>query len=92
MTAILVVERDVKGARDKLRAYKIFVDGRRVGSVRRGGTRETTVEPGVHVVQLRIDWCSSREVEVEIPDGGRSVLRCRPGGGVFTTAVAARYD
>lgn len=79
-SATIVIRRDHIRWRDKLRAYKILVDGRPVGSVRRGGTREITVPPGPHTVQLRIDWCTSPAVDVNVDTGRRAVLECGPGG------------
>jgi hypothetical protein len=75
---VIVIERDGHAQRDRFRRYKIMVDGRRAGSIRRGGRREIPVPPGPHVVQLRIDWCSSPALQVDIPDGQQVVLRCAP--------------
>jgi hypothetical protein len=74
----IVVERDGDARRDKYRRYKIMVDGRRVGSIRAGGRREIAVPPAPHVVQLRIDWCSSPELRVDLAAGQWLVLRCGP--------------
>jgi len=51
--------------RDRLRAYRIFVDGTNVGDVRAGGQVELEISPGRHRVEARVDWCSSTPLSVE---------------------------
>ncbi len=77
--SVIVIVRDGEGKRDAIRRYKIMIDGRHVASIRRGGRREIVVPPGPHVVQLRIDWCSSPALPVDLADGEQVVFRCRPG-------------
>jgi hypothetical protein len=36
------------------------------------------VEPGRHCVQLKIDWCGSPAVDVDVPEGVVQVLDCGP--------------
>ncbi|GAA2760828.1 hypothetical protein [Actinopolymorpha rutila] len=64
--------------RDKWRAYRILVDGVQVGKVRRGESTTVTLTPGTHHVRLRIDWCTSPEVSVDITAGEQSELECGP--------------
>ncbi len=51
--------------RDRLRAYKIVLDGGVVGSVRTGQKVEISVPPGKHRLYLKIDWCRSNVIEFE---------------------------
>lgn len=62
---------------DAVRAYKIFVDGEARGEIRQGGEVSLDVPPGQHVVQLRVDWCTSSEVTVRAGEAP-VVLACRP--------------
>jgi hypothetical protein len=78
---VIVIRRDRGGGRDLLRRYQIEVDGRHLGSIRRGGEWQTRLAPGPHLVQLRIDWCTSPVLRLELATGQRVVLRCRPAGG-----------
>jgi hypothetical protein len=62
---------------DRTRRYRIYVDGILVGDVGNGETKELDLEPGSHLLRLKIDWTGSPEIPVE---GGadRVVVRCRP--------------
>lgn len=83
-TASIVVERKPGGYRDWMRPYKILVDGVASGSVKQGESVTVSVAPGTHSVQLKIDWCGSPTVAVEVPPSGQVALRCSPGGSAFT--------
>jgi hypothetical protein len=48
---------------DAARAYKIYVDGEQKGEIRRDSTEDFFVPEGAHRIQLKIDWCGSREIE-----------------------------
>jgi hypothetical protein len=80
--AVIVIERDRDGKRDALRSYKVVIDGRRAGSIRRGSHREFPVPPGSHVVQLHLDWCSSPTLPLTLATGERVLLRCGSGAGL----------
>jgi hypothetical protein len=82
--ATLRVERDASAWRDRLRAYKIVVDGTTLGSVADGATTDVSVEPGRHTVRFKIDWASSPAVEFAVAEGERVTLRCGPNGGVLS--------
>jgi hypothetical protein len=64
---------------DRTRAYRVLVDGERVGKIKAGETARYAVAAGMHRVQLRIDWCSSPTLEVDVPNGGHVALDCGPG-------------
>ena len=53
-----------------LRAYKILVNGQPVGKVDNGGVLDLPLEPGVHQVSAKIDWCASPPMSVTIASGG----------------------
>jgi hypothetical protein len=42
------------------------------------------VEPGRHKVQLKIDWCGSPAVDVDVAEGAAQVLDCGPRATPFT--------
>jgi hypothetical protein len=63
---------------DRWRGYKVVVDGKPVGTIKAGKTHRATVAAGKHTVQLRIDWCSSPTLEVDVPSGGHVALECGP--------------
>ena len=49
---------------NKLRNYKIFIDGEFVGTIADGEAKDFAVSLGSHTVMAAIDWCSSPNVEV----------------------------
>src|SRR5687767_7984917 len=63
---------------DRLRAYKVLVDGREVGQIKNGQTESFTVEPGRHEVMLKIDWATSPPVTIDATPGATTRLSCRP--------------
>lgn len=63
---------------DRHRAYKILVDGQKVGHISSGETKVFEVQPGEHEVQLKIDWCSSDTLEVDLASDGTATFLCKP--------------
>src|SRR5262249_16466113 len=57
--------------RDRIRAYKLVVDGATVGAVRLGETLDVQVTPGRHRVWMRVDWCRSQKLDLDASDGER---------------------
>lgn len=74
----LVVARAASLGRDMFRAYKIYVGGDVVGEVKRGREARITLPAGDHLVRMKIDWCASPEVRVEITAGSEVRLACGP--------------
>jgi len=48
-----------------LRAYKVVLDGKVIGTIKDGEQVEFDVAPGRHQLQLKIDWCRSNIVDFE---------------------------
>ena len=82
-TSLIRITRAPGGWRDLLRAYSILLDGRHVGRIRRGQTKEVAVEPGEHSVQLKCDWCGSQRRVVRLGAAETAEFSCRPGGGFW---------
>jgi len=55
----LTVVRD-SGYADRLRAYKIVLDGVVIGMIGNGETKTFPIVPGPHSLSLKIDWCGSK--------------------------------
>jgi hypothetical protein len=55
--------------RDRLRPYRVMVDGKRVGGVRNDMTEEFIVTPGEHAVQLKIDFVGSPVLRITVQVG-----------------------
>jgi hypothetical protein len=73
--ATITVRRE-RGFKDMIRAYIVLLDGRHVGDLRQGQeiTLQTTV--GTHVLQLEIDWCSSKPVSFSIGERQNKLFEC----------------
>jgi hypothetical protein len=60
--------------RDRVRAYKVLIDGNTVGKVRNGETADFAVASGRHTVRLKIAWSGSPERVVEVRPEDQTVL------------------
>ena len=60
----LKVVRD-RGWVDKLRQYRILVDGVEIGRLAEGGMLHHEISVGAHVIEARIDWCGSLPLRFE---------------------------
>ena len=73
-----VAVRREPGSSSILRAFRVLVDGKEVGRLRRDGELGVDVEPGTHAVQIRIDWAGSKPLEVTVGPGEVVRLVCEP--------------
>jgi hypothetical protein len=65
--------------RDRLRNYRVRIDGNPVGKIAQGETKDFLVPPGKHRVRLTIDrlWGSS-EVSFQVGEGDVAEFTCSP--------------
>ena len=68
---------------DKIRSYKILVDGIQVGSIGDESAITVPVAPGRHSVQLKVDWCASPVIEVNMNAGITETVTCGPNSNVL---------
>jgi hypothetical protein len=61
---------------DRLRRYKVLLDGRQVSLIGRGERIVLPVEPGEHTLQLAIDWATSPPVALRVEVGEEVGMRC----------------
>jgi hypothetical protein len=73
---------------DRARAYKVMIDGQEAGTVRHGQQQSFEVAPGTREVFLKIDWCRSPKLNVDVADGGRANVTCVPSGTIWTAIFA----
>jgi hypothetical protein len=64
---------------NKARAFKVMIDGQQAGTVKNGSSEEFKVEPGNHKVFCKVDWCSSREFELNLSPGETEYLNVKSG-------------
>lgn len=55
----VVLSRD-KGWVDRIRQYQVFIDGNRVGKIGPGETCAYPCSPGLHNIQVKIDWAKTK--------------------------------
>jgi hypothetical protein len=82
----ITVIRSRRAAVDKLRAYRVVIDGRRAGKLQRGQRCSFPVPAGEHHVWVTIDWCRSPKTDVFVSEGTDVQLECA-GSDRITTAV-----
>jgi hypothetical protein len=51
---------------NRMRDYKIFIDGHQVGTIANGETKEFPAPAGKHTVIAKIDWCSSPQISIDL--------------------------
>ncbi len=71
--ATLAVRRD-KGYADKLRKYRILLDGLEIGQLAEGTVLRQEVSEGPHVVEARVDWCGSQPLDLHAVAGEQVVV------------------
>jgi hypothetical protein len=74
--ASLTITRD-SGYADRLRAYEVILDGKKVGEIRNGETKEFSLGPGKHRLSLKIDWCGSKSAEFAIAEADRLTFHAK---------------
>ena len=79
--AYVEIERDANLWRDRVRAYRVYIDGTETGRIRRGSTWKLAIPPGPHHVRLSIDWGRSRQVDFDVQPGETARFRCGPSAG-----------
>ena len=88
--------RRATGWQDKLRAYKVLLDGVVVAEITQGCHADIPATAGAHTVQLKIDWCSSPLLHVEVGSEEDLTLECGPNAKpllslLYVTFLCRRY-
>lgn len=61
---------------DRVRSYKVIVDGQVIGDIRNGQSRDFDLAPGHHTLMLKIDWCRSPILEFDTDGRGTVEFDC----------------
>ena len=72
---MLTISRD-KTYRDKLRSYKIMIDGNCYDEIKCGEIKNINLDPGNHTIYLKIDWCRSNKIEFTISENETVEFEC----------------
>jgi hypothetical protein len=83
-SAWIDVERQ-EGWRDRARPDKLIIDGEAAGRVGHGQQESFEVVPGAHEVFLKLDWCRSPKLAVDVAGGQRAKVTCAAGGNFWMT-------
>ena len=51
-----------------VRDYQVYVDNQKIGSISNHETKEFAIAPGRHQIAVKIDWCSSPNIDFELSD------------------------
>ena len=89
-------KRDAAVWQDKLRSYRILIDGKDVGSIGERAQVDVQVGPGKKKVQFKIDWCTSPVIEVNVQAGATETVTCGPNSHpllalLYVTFLRKRY-
>ena len=60
---------------NRMRDYKIFIDGQQIGTIANGETKDFPTTVGQHIVTAKVDWCSSPDISVDINDNQTKNLK-----------------
>ena len=61
---------------DRLRAYRILVDGVERARLKAGDSVDILVGAGSHAVAAKVDWCGSPTVDVTTRPGSTATMEC----------------
>ena len=95
---MIVIKRDTCYA-DRLRDYKIELDGTIIGTIADGQKKSFDVKPGSHVLRMKIDWGGSNRLSFQAHSGKNLHFKCasRARGAkvflaiVYASVLAQRY-
>jgi len=59
---------------NRTRPFWVIVDGEKVCKIKNGETIDVPASPGKRTVQVKIDWCSSRALELNLAEGSMVAL------------------
>lgn len=83
--AIVRLKRKPARLRDRVRSYRVLIDGTLVGRIRDGETADFAVRAGRHDVRVKLDWTRSQVLPLDVPPGGIAQVDCGPAGSAMTS-------
>jgi hypothetical protein len=87
----LVVRRASAVWQDRYRAYKVYVDGEQRDSINADSEVHIQVAPGKHACQLRLDWCSSPILEIEVAANETKIVECGSNANPFLSVIFVTF-
>lgn len=71
----LIILKRTNEYNNRMRDYKIFIDGQMVGTIANGETKEFPTTAGQHIVSAKIDWCSSPDMSINVKENQTKNLK-----------------
>ena len=81
---VIEIQRDSDRLADHLRSYKVVIDGAVVGAIEPGESAAFDVTTGCHEIFLKVSWCRSEKITVNLTADRTEYFRCRPRANLFT--------
>jgi hypothetical protein len=78
--AIVRVTRVTAPVQDRLRSYRVELDGIVVGKLGSGETTDFDVAPGHHRIRIRASWTGSQALSFQVKKGAVAHFECQPNG------------
>jgi hypothetical protein len=75
MSTTIWVSRD-SGYADRLRDYRVLLDGAEIGRIGNGGERSFEVAAGRHQLMMKVDWGRSNILSLEVGPDQSMKFRC----------------
>lgn len=63
----LIIKRDSEWI-NAMRDVGIYLDGKKIGVISNGETKQFEIETGKHQLSTRIDWCGSKPVAINLSE------------------------
>jgi hypothetical protein len=76
---------------DLFRFYEVIFDGENVGIIFAGQSISFPVEPHAHSLQMKIDWCSSEEINFNVGPGDEITFECESGLSILQVLLIPYY-
>lgn len=64
---------------NRLRGFKLVIDGNKVAPIWNGESKEFMLDAGAHTIFAKIDWCRSRDFSLVLEPGKTVHLRVKNG-------------
>lgn len=59
---------------NRMRDIGIYLDGKKIGTIANGETKEFEIDPGAHTLKSKIDWCGSEEIKLNLQESETKVI------------------
>ena len=75
MATTLTINRD-SGYADRVRQYRVLLDGSEIGRIGNGETKSFEIVPGQHRLAITVDWCATDAINLLAVQGQTTTFKC----------------